>query len=248
MSLEGYPMQRKIVSPLMLTVIFIMLFLPALSSAAELKCARCHGKLAKGKIVHKAMDMGCATCHGGIDKSAMPHKKTNALPKGLTSEQPGLCYGCHDKGLFTKKNVHAAVGLGCTGCHDPHSSRNGKLLVSEIPALCFTCHDKSGFSDKNIHPPVMSGDCVTCHSPHSSDMIALLVKKPVEVCLQCHADSAEHGKHAPIVGDKEPEDPKKPGRPFYCGSCHNPHSSNTPLLFRFDAQTTSGLCINCHAF
>ena len=105
------------VSMRMFPVVFIMLVLvlPTLSPAAELNCTKCHGKLAKGKFVHKALSMGCTACHGGIDTKAMPHKKTNALAKGLTSEPPGLCYGCHDKGIFTKKNVHAAVAMGCTG-------------------------------------------------------------------------------------------------------------------------------------
>jgi len=243
-------MKGNTVSMRMFPVVFIMLFLvlPTLSPAAELNCAKCHGQLAKGKSVHKALSMGCATCHGGIDTKAMPHKKTNALAKGLTSEPPELCYGCHDKGIFTKKNVHAAVAMGCTGCHNPHSSKNARLLVSEVPALCLTCHDKAGFSQKNVHAPVASGDCTTCHSPHSSDMIALLAKKPYDTCLQCHPDSAEHGNHVPTSGDKVPEDPKRPGRPFYCGSCHTPHSSNTPLLFRFDAKSVSSLCVNCHAF
>jgi predicted CXXCH cytochrome family protein len=243
-------MQGKTVSMLMLPVVFIMLLLvlPGLSPAAELKCATCHANLTKGKFVHKALGMGCTACHGGIDTKTMPHKKTTAPAKGLTSDQPELCYGCHDKGIFTKKNVHAAVAMGCTGCHNPHSSKNARLLVSGVPALCLTCHDKAGFSHKNVHPPVASGDCMTCHAPHSSNEMALLHNKPVKVCLQCHPDSAEHGNHAPPSGDKEPEDPKKPGRPFYCGSCHTPHSSNTPLLFKFDAQSTSGLCVNCHTF
>ena len=197
-------MKGKTALVLTLPVVFIMLLLvlPALSPAAELDCTKCHEQLTKGKFVHKALDMGCTTCHGGIDAAAMPHKKKNSRARGLTSDQPELCYGCHDKGNFTKKNVHAAVAMGCTGCHNPHSS----------------------------------------------DMFALLANKPLQVCLQCHADSAEHGKHARPSGDKEPEDPKKPGRSFYCGSCHAPHSSNTPLLFQFDAQSVTGLCLNCHKY
>jgi predicted CXXCH cytochrome family protein len=38
----------------------------------------------------------------------------------------------------------------------------------------------------------------------------------------------------------------RPGKPFYCGSCHNPHSTDSPLLFRFNAKSQTELCINCH--
>lgn len=227
-------------------LIMLSVALRSPATAAEINCLTCHKKLSVGKSVHQALSMGCPACHSGIDARTVPHKKTNTLAKGLSSEQPDLCYGCHEKELFAKKNVHPAIDMGCTGCHNPHSSKNVRLLVSEVPALCLTCHDKAGFSRKNVHPPVASGDCTTCHSPHSSDMIALLAKKPVEVCLQCHPDSAEHGNHAPRSGDKEPEDPTQPGRPFYCGSCHNPHSTNSPTLFKFNAQSMSELCVNCH--
>ncbi len=239
------------------TILLAILSTPAM--AADINCLKCHGKLTIGKSVHKALNMGCPTCHSGIDAKTVPHKKTNALSKGISSDQPGLCFGCHDKSMFERKNVHAAVGMGCTGCHDPHSSKNPQLLKSAVPELCFSCHDKSGFSKQNVHPPVASGECTTCHTPHSSDWMALLMKKPVEVCLQCHPD-ATHGSHIPsrrkeqneqskgTSTESEPQDPKRPGKPFYCGSCHDPHSTDGPLLFRFNAQSMQDLCVNCHKF
>jgi predicted CXXCH cytochrome family protein len=84
---------------------------------------------------------------------------------------------------------------------------------------------------------------MTCHTPHSSDEMALLHNKPVKVCTQCHTDP-NHGDH--ISSKKDPEDPTRPGTPFYCGSCHNPHSTNSPMLFKFNAQSMSELCGNCH--
>ncbi len=191
--------------------------------------------------------MGCPACHSGINGRTVPHKKTNALAKGLSSEQPDLCYGCHDQGMFTRSNVHPAVGMGCTGCHFPHSSKNAKLLTSKPPALCFTCHDKAGFTKKDVHAPVASGDCTTCHDPHSAKEMALLVNKPVEVCLMCHGNIT-HWPHFSTGNAPPPErqDPLRPGKPFYCGSCHNPHSSDSPLLFNFNARTTKELCLNCH--
>ncbi len=240
----------------LLCVILASLFIPSAAFSAEIDCLRCHKKLIQEKTVHAAVQMGCPTCHTGIDASKTPHKKTNTVARGLSADQPDLCYGCHDKSLFSKKNVHAAVGMGCTGCHNPHSSKNAKLLVSEAPALCFTCHDKDGFSRKNVHAPVAGGMCLSCHNPHSTDAADLLVKEPIMVCLDCHPD-VEKRAHA-VVGlssaghpigkkdKKELKDPKRPGKQFYCGSCHNPHSSDSVKLFRYDAKSTMGLCVHCH--
>ena len=245
---------KAVLTPVLLSIVIMAFFSPVLcfpASAAEINCLKCHGKLKQGKSVHKALNMGCTTCHSGIDASTIPHKKTTALAKGLSSEQPSLCYGCHDQSLFTKKTVHAALAMGCTACHNPHSSKNARLLTSVPPALCFTCHDKAEFTKKNVHKPVASGDCMTCHTPHSSDEIALLSRNPLDLCSQCHPDTP-HGQHISSrqTGSSEqgtgPQDPARPGKPFYCGSCHNPHSTDSPLLFRFNAQSVSKLCLNCH--
>ncbi len=232
-------------------LLFVSLVLCSQTSATEVNCLKCHGKLKTGKSVHKALNMGCDTCHNGINAATVPHRNTTALAKGLSSEQPDLCYGCHDKEKFTKKDVHPAIGMGCTGCHNPHSSKNPRLLKSSLPALCYSCHDKIEFTKKHIHPPVATGECMSCHTPHSSDEMALLLKKPIDVCLQCHPDTP-HGRHVGSFqqpgGDQaaEPQDPARKGKPFYCGSCHNPHSTDSPLLFRFNARSVTELCVNCH--
>ena len=239
------------------TLLVVPVFLCPLFAAEKAKCVACHKKLTKGKFVHPALQSGCPACHSAINAGTVPHKKTNSLARGLSSEQPDLCYGCHDQGMFTKSNVHPAVSMGCTGCHDPHSSKNVKLLKAKLPALCFTCHDKTGFTRKVVHPPVAGGGCLTCHSPHATDEMALLLKKPVALCLECHPD-ATHGQHAPsrqppvseqAAGNTRGpilQDPARPGKPFYCGSCHNPHSADNSFLFRFDAKSSREFCIHCH--
>ncbi len=156
-----------------------------------------------------------------------------------------------------KKNTHAALGMGCTGCHEPHSSKNKKLLKTTTPELCHTCHDKTAFVGKSTHVPATSGMCVTCHDPHASDQVALLTKAPVEICLECH----EGIKEAPHVvagfsrsghplgnekRSKSVEDPLRPGKPFYCGSCHAPHKSDFTKLLRLDPKLPEGYCQKCH--
>lgn len=251
---------RNIASALLIGVLFVVA--PFTASSQEVDCLKCHSKLKKEKTVHAALEMGCTTCHTGINAKVVPHTKSGAIDKGLSAEQPDLCYGCHDKNLFTKKNVHAAVGMGCTGCHNPHSSKNEKLIKAEIPDLCFGCHDKAAFTRKNTHPPVAGGMCLSCHNPHSSDQMALLIKKPYDLCLDCHNEvpkksHATSQKH-PLGGDQKKvkkgkavelmdmQDPARPGKVFYCGSCHDPHSTDVNRLLRFGAKSAMDLCSNCH--
>jgi len=339
--------------------VLILMAFAVTASAQELDCIKCHTRIKKDKVLHPAVDMGCSSCHAVDDIKTIPHKK-GKIAKFLSSSQPDLCYGCHDQKMFTKKTVHAAVGMGCTtchnphsapnakllraempelcygchnkdqfmqktqhaalgmgctachsphssdnpkllsqpqpdlcytchnkemftkkvvhtavtmgctGCHNPHSSKASKLLPAESPDLCFTCHDKGEFSKKTIHSPVEGGMCLSCHSPHSTNDMALLLKRPIEVCLECHPDvpKKQHAvagfsakghpvglpkkaKKAKKEGDAAPpdqglKDPSRPDKPFYCGSCHNPHSTIGIHLFRFNATSAMGLCTNCH--
>ncbi len=290
---------------ILLSTLLLFPVAASVSEAAE-DCLTCHETLAKGKVVHPALQMGCTTCHTAIDAGEVPHKKTNGIAKGLSEEQPGLCYGCHDKSKFTGKGVHPAIGMGCTVCHNPHSSKNAKLLVSEPPDLCYTCHDKAKFSGRSIHAPVGIGMCLSCHSPHRSDNAKLLVSVPPDLCYNCHDKAAFTKKnvHAPVAagmclschrphasesipllskepfdlclgchadvrkaphavagfsaaghpigelrkGRKKPlQDPARPGKIFYCGSCHNPHSSDWPRLYRYEARSSFELCQRCHS-
>ncbi len=238
-----------------LAVSGFLFFFVSPASADEIDCLMCHADLAGKKVKHAAVDMGCPSCHTAVDAADVPHKMKNKIKKGLSSEQPELCYGCHDKALFTNKTVHAAVGMGCTGCHNPHSSDSPKLLVSAAPDLCYTCHDKAEFSRKNVHAPVAGGKCLTCHGPHATDSVALLKKEPFATCIECHA-AVEKKPHAikgfsnagHPLGRKAKKDPNLPERMFSCGSCHNPHSSDSIKLFRYPAQSTMGLCKNCHKY
>ncbi len=282
--------------------------------AESVDCSMCHPDLAKKKTVHAAIGMGCATCHTNLNVSEVPHKVTGKVPKGLSSAQPDICYGCHDISIFSKKNVHAALMMGCTtchnphstdaqkllvaelpdlcfnchdkkkfdgktihppvmggmctSCHNPHSSNNAKLLISEAPDLCFNCHDKAIFSKKNVHAPVAGGMCLSCHAPHATAEMALLPKRPMAVCLDCHPDIPKQlhvvagtghplgslqkadGKDEKAKGKRKGKgplkDPAREGKEFYCGSCHNPHSSDSKRLLRYKAATPFELCINCH--
>lgn len=254
-----------LVTALVLFATVLLLSFPA--AAQEVDCLKCHAGLLKNKpVVHAAVQMGCPACHTGIsDALKVPHKKTTKFAKGLSADQPEVCFGCHDKEKFTKSKVHPAAQMGCTACHNPHASAKPKLLSAEVPEQCFSCHDKAEFSRKNVHPPVAGGMCLSCHNPHSSPTAGMLVKPHVELCGDCHDQvgkrphaisgfsQAGHPLGQPRTTKKgkiipPPADPKRTGKPFSCASCHNPHSSDSPRLFRYPAKAAMELCTNCHQF
>lgn len=222
----------------------------AATETTKIDCLMCHEDLTKGPSVHAAVQMGCEACHSAINAADIPHKTTNGIPKGLSAKAPELCYQCHDTGKFTRKIIHLAVGMGCSECHNPHSSKNPKLLTSASEELCFKCHAKALFNKRNVHAPVAAGTCLACHDPHSTDHMDLLTNDPMKLCLDCHAQVAKlpHTSAAHSLGNADEQDPKRPSKPFYCGSCHNPHTSMSPRLFRYRADSEMDLCTYCHNF
>jgi predicted CXXCH cytochrome family protein len=188
----------------------------------------------------------------------------SALPAQAQAPAPAKedpCLKCH-AALAGKKEVHAAVHMGCKSCHTevdasttPHKygGKFAKGLSAEGPALCANCHDKKLFEGKLVHGPVAAGLCLACHDAHTSDNQGLLTKAPATLCLDCHPD-VKKGPHViagftrsghPLGNDaKQAKDPLRPGKTFYCGSCHEPHRSVLPKLARFGKGMDS--CQKCH--
>jgi predicted CXXCH cytochrome family protein len=178
---------------------------------------------------------------------------------GLTSAEKIDCLECH-KDISGGKVVHAAVQMGCEGCHTgvdasdiPHKFKGKKGLSAELPDLCFTCHEKGQFTKKDQHPPVSAGMCLSCHFVHSGPYVSLLTKQGNQLCSECHKDIEKKPHlrsgtlpqgHA-LVGR---HDPIREGKPFGCVSCHVPHSSDWGKLYRYEATNPTGLCKNCHGF
>lgn len=175
------------------------------------------------------------------------------------------CGKCHGE-LTAKPVVHAAVQVGCKSCHSdldaaavPHKSTVGiaKGLATEPPGLCQRCHDNRSFEGHVTHAPAAAGLCLTCHDPHASEHAGLLRQPGAALCLACHSEigkrphvTAEFSGKGHPVGDRPkaptPQDPLRPGRPFYCGSCHEPHRADYARLMRFDTKSTTGTCQKCH--
>ncbi len=230
---------------------------PVKAPPQDAKCMECHDDIFEEPVIHVALEKGCASCHGHLDASNRPHKVTGRVARGLASPESELCLTCHEKPKFKNTSTHEALGKGCSGCHEPHSSKHKKLLKSPTPGLCYSCHDKNGYTGKGVHDAVKSGNCRSCHDSHASENAGLLKKPPAELCLECHDEIKEaphvvagFSRNGHPLGDekraKPVEDPLRPGKPFYCGSCHLPHKGDFPKLQRLDPKLAMGPCQKCH--
>lgn len=231
--------------------IFLLTLLASPLIASGQSCADCHADLIADKTAHAAVAMGCESCHTAVDPTDVPHKIKNTIKRGLSAEQPDLCFSCHDKTQFSKTNVHAALSMGCTSCHNPHASKHPKLLSSPMPDICYTCHDKSAFMKKDVHPPVATGGCTTCHQPHAGDIARLLTSPVPDLCIMCH-EKMSSGRHVmaghgsgnhPVSGKS---DPSRPGKDLSCASCHSPHASDHATLFTAAQGYPKSICLTCH--
>ena len=202
---------------------------PAIDAAT---CDACHASLGKKKNVHPALTaITCIDCHAPGDK---PGKCKSPLAKGwkLKSDEPGLCRDCHPAAGNTP--VHPVIdSMGCTPCHDPHSSDHPTLLkASPVGELCKTCHD--GVADfPHTHTPVKGGKCTSCHDPHTSAEPHLLKAKPETLCLKCHKTEKllpNRYKHTPVSAGA-------------CTQCHSAHGSKFPKNTLAEAGE---LCMKCH--
>jgi len=185
-------MKIKTVSRGFVPLVFLLFSLvAAVARAEDQDCLVCHEALRQQKVVHAAIAMGCPSCHSSIDAGEIPHKKTNNSPKGLSSEPPELCYGCHLQvrakfALTEHHKVNEGV-VSCVDCHRPHGSRNPSMRRAANDTTCFRCHgDKEGpwvFE----HAGLVAEGCLRCHDPHGSVNRHLLVRQQVaQLCYECH--------------------------------------------------------------
>jgi DmsE family decaheme c-type cytochrome len=150
-----------------------------------------------------------------------------------------VCLNCHDnfKDTLKKQFVHTPVKTGqCTGCHDPHTSRHGKLLEEEPEKICLKCHAAVLPSKSvSVHKVVVEGNCVKCHDPHSSANRSNLLKAGNDLCVSCHKDLG-----TAVAKVKFRHSPVEKG----CTSCHDPHASTeSDHLLK---KSLTQLCLGCH--
>jgi len=150
-----------------------------------------------------------------------------------------ICLKCHEpfKEKLKSAFVHTPVKNGeCSGCHNPHTSAEGKLLDTVSTRICDSCHrDMVPENAHSMHKLVAEGNCVQCHDPHASGNKGILVKGGNELCLDCHKETADKIKAARFKHKPVNEN---------CMNCHNPHASGKlDFLLKEDIPA---LCIKCH--
>ncbi|RMF61701.1 MAG: hypothetical protein D6748_01025 [Calditrichaeota bacterium] len=102
----------------------------------------------------------CNQCH---DRS----QGTNRLKEPM----PQLCFSCHTDFSKPYAVMHGPVASGnCTGCHNPHMSKNQKLLTRTGQNICLYCHEsKLVFKNEEHEDLEPSDNCTDCHDPHGGD-------------------------------------------------------------------------------
>lgn len=140
---------------------------------------------------HNKAGIQCRDCHG----NHTPKIKTLNAGMEKGGKTTALCATCHQDVLakFSMTSHHPVKegGATCTGCHDPHASKQATLGAAT--AQCTSCHQAIRGPHAFEHPPVAE-DCKNCHDPHGSPNKRLLtVAQPMQ-CLQCHAlPNRRHG-------------------------------------------------------
>ncbi len=183
---------------------------------------------------------------GLIFSASLIGAATHPVPLDKNTDS-AKCIECHqDKAKG--KNVHSAIAMGCTSCHEIRVSKDVtrvKLITTTPYALCLTCHaDKNAATLKGtVHPPAVR-DCLKCHDPHQSDNKFQLLKptsgtKGENLCLSCHTQ----GLDVPATGSRHA------ALDMGCETCHVTHKTGEKGKIEFDYHLTKAppaLCIECH--
>jgi predicted CXXCH cytochrome family protein len=253
-------------------------------------CVSCHKtdrpNFQKQHMNYPVAKSDCSSCHdahgsdrGGIlfnnvhapvaNKTCTQCHEASTSPDALKTKKAGfeLCRGCHSKMVndsFSKNRVHWPLvdKVGCLNCHEPHASRQKKLLAGEMNGLCGKCHIDTMASQRRLaekeeqekaaakgrvirgaltHNPIQEGNCEACHASHASDGVFLLKQSStIELCGTCH-DWTKHTNHP--MGEKV-VDTRNKNITMQCLSCHRSHGTGYRYLNAF--PTTTDLCVQCH--
>ncbi len=208
-------------------------------------CFTCHKDKEKGIgeaiVHHKGLDTDrkCLGCHE-------PHASNYV--KQLTKQPADLCLSCHDQEynglngrianmkavLANNSDHHGPIKQNdCSGCHDPHGSRNFRMLREFFPQLFYADYNKNNYKL-----------CFMCHEDTlaSNDSTTTLTNFR-------NGNQNLHFVHV-----------NKTTKGRTCRACHDAHATNNPKHIRdevpfakwqlpigFKKTATGGSCVpGCH--
>ncbi|MCM2308928.1 MAG: cytochrome c3 family protein [Sulfuritalea sp.] len=177
---------------------------------------------------HNKAGVQCRDCHGNHTP------KVKALNAGMEKggKTTALCATCHQDVLakFSMTSHHPVKegGATCTGCHDPHASKQATLGAAT--AQCTSCHQAMRGPHAFEHPPAAE-DCKNCHDPHGTPNKKLLTAAQPMQCLQCHSVAGNRHGQGGLVNNTQ----RITGAVLRdCASCHGTiHGSSADQHLRF---------------
>ena len=246
-------------------------------------CMACHedqfksfSKTAHSRIqkAHwKSESVGCESCHGpgkahvdgGGDKTKI---KTF---EGETAKQiSDTCLACHagrEEHNNFRRGEHWRNDIGCTDCHQPHSSTRGEVAptsngASSLQAIGPVAAHASTFAPVRMLKRHEVQLCMQCHNETKSQFTRPFRHRVLEGAMKCSDCHNPHGgfelkqarlatgadaacfkchadKQGPFVFEHAPL--KVEG----CTACHDPHGSTNPKLLK--RSNVAQLCIECHS-
>ncbi|MBA4381218.1 MAG: hypothetical protein C0406_01515 [Sideroxydans sp.] len=187
------------------------------------QCLTCHESDKKRMhfsiAEHNKAGVQCTDCHG----NHTPKVKQLKASQEKGGKTTALCATCHQDVLakFNMPSHHPVKegGATCTGCHDPHASKQATLGGKN--EVCTKCHQAVRGPHVFEHAPVVE-DCTACHDPHGSPNRKLLTVAQPMICLQCHSVATNrHGQPAGTANAATNNTARISGAALRdCVSCH----------------------------
>lgn len=212
----------------------------------------------KAASTHAPYEAGdCSICHAGSD----PRR-----PGPVTTAGNALCYSCHEEfqEIMQRPHRHPPAVESCLHCHNPHASRERKLLHVELAAGCLDCHRQVREvveGAKVRHGALEQGaKCASCHNPHGASVEKLLIQLPFDQCVNCHGVDGMKDHRGVVLTNfrtwlaRNPEW-HAPVKAKDCSACHLPHgganfrllvAAYPPTFYAPYDPANYALCFGCH--
>ena len=201
-------------------------------------CVACHADSKDLKALLWPERKLCLSCHGGVERLIKGEKAGIVVHGALEAAE---CTACHDP--HASKEPKLLIKDACAGCHDPASEPLAKAHfgVKAFKGSCAGCHVGHSsprpklLQNAKQHPPFAARACATCHQAPGAAGEMSLKDDLSATCLKCHEGRRPGGPDA--------EHPHRPENGVDCSACHSGHMS---LQGGMPTADLAGSCRDCH--